>query len=853
MLQHQIFRTPESGEPLILAAFSYRYDAHLVPDLLENLRGAVHGFVAWDDRSADTALSDEPTRRGRLLSAARDLGATWLLTPDPDERFESGFAQWLPDLIAEGERNLWLFSLREMFTPTHYRTDGLWGVKSVLRLFPIAAAGNGPDRALHGPWAAEDAGYNRRNSRINLYHLRMASPMRRQFRRDLYATADPERRFQKIGYDYLADDRGMQLVELPNGRAFHPPFVEDHGLWAPEPGCPGGVLPDPYAVRVARAAISRRRGGVLAAHHVITDLMQDSPQDHDLRLIAARHALDAAAPGLALPLVEAAAQDQPKNPYPRILRAMACLAADRPEAALADIERLERIAPESPLLAALRADAERPGTDFTASGAEWRDLAPGGNLREGARVALSDLAVIVIGFQNQPGLLWAVQSLLEQEVTPEIVVVNSGGGPVAESLAPVLERIRLLTTDEPLFVGAARNIGVAASRAPFVAFLAADCLARPGWVAGRLHLHRSGSEAVSTAVVGKDGAGLVARCANVTRYATRNPDADPRVISHYGQSYSRQLLRRVGQFPPGLRVAEDTALNRIAARFAVPDWAPSVQTIHRDLTSLQALVADERERGRRRACHPPFRPFADHEDPAAGSDHLFAYRRIVARNLVSQLAGLSGPERRAISAMQWLALQADRGGTLEGLCQIAEANRMMERAAATRSLALAEAARDLDPMDPAKSVLLGNLRRAEKDIAGAMTAFRQALALKPAEAEAARPLVELVSARSGAKAGLQEAERLALAAPTTRQIWEIAATAALASDKAGWAVMLGQVALGLAIDNAALHLFLQKLHLAAGDPLAAAFRGLAARRLKAADLQRRAESNADQGLQGSVL
>ncbi|QOF72455.1 hypothetical protein IG197_05090 [Aminobacter sp. SR38] len=41
---------------------------------------------------------------------------------------------------------------------------------------------------------------------------------------------DPDRRDQAIGYDYLADETGVQL-EPPADRPYHPPHVDDGGLW----------------------------------------------------------------------------------------------------------------------------------------------------------------------------------------------------------------------------------------------------------------------------------------------------------------------------------------------------------------------------------------------------------------------------------------------------------------------------------------------------------------------------------------------------------------------------------------------------------------------------------------------
>lgn len=843
MLQHQIFRAPAPGTPMVLAAFSFRYDAHLVPDLLDNLRPAIHGFVAWDDRAADVALSDEPARRGRLLQAARDLGATWLLTTDPDERFETGFAGWLPSLLAEGDGTLWSFSLREMFSPTHYRSDGPWGAKSVLRLFPLLAAATDPTLSLHGSWVADQSGYRRRDSRINLYHLRMASPARRKLRRDLYAAADPDRRFQAMGYDYLDDERGTRLEPMPEGRHFTPAFAEDNGVWAPDPGALGDILPDPYEIRFSRVATCARRQGQLQAHHVMLDLLQDSPDDSDLRLLAARFALEAGEHETAITLTDTIAEADPDAFYPRLLRATAQVASGNVLAARDDLALLGAKCPGSPVIAVLLADAGRITADLTTPDAYWRQRAPAdAALRERATVVPSDLAVVVLGFRNQPGLLHAVQSLLDQDAAAEIIVVNSGGGDVATSLAPVLDHIRLITTETPLYAGAARNIGVEASRAPFIAFLAGDCLARPGWVSGRLHLHRAGAQSVSTAVVGEEGAGLIALAANRLRYSTRNPDADPRIVSHYGRSWSRGLLRHCGSFPPGLQVAEDTALNTVASRFVTPVWTADVQTSHRDERSLIGLITDEYRRGQRRAADSQFRAFAAAEDPASAAAPVFAIRLAAAQALVARDPALSPATRRAVAATQWLASQADRAGTIAALQTIALANQLRLQAEEQSSLPLAEAAWAMDPQDPTKARLVAGLRLADGDAAGAASAFRTVLALSPSHAEAAAALVALVTTRDGALAGLHQAERLALAAPTSRRLWGIAAEAALAAGHADWAVALGHRALACAVDAPASHSLLSRLHAAAGNPVAAAFRAMTARRLRAASAARRGGS-----------
>uniref|UniRef100_UPI00286CDD0E glycosyltransferase family A protein n=1 Tax=Tabrizicola sp. TaxID=2005166 RepID=UPI00286CDD0E len=736
MLEHQLFRTPSPGEPLVLAVFSYRYDAHLVPDLLENIKPSVHGFVAWDDRAAGSALSDEPARRNALLAEARRLGADWILAVDPDERFEDRLAVRMPEMLAQGRDSLWVFSLLEVFDEHHVRTDGLWGAKRLMRLFPLAAAVGGLTIGLHGSWVADDGGFQRRLAKINLYHLRMASPVRRKMRRALYAMADPERRFQAMGYDYLDDERGMVLERVDPARGFSPPFKEDHGLWAPDPGQIGQALPDPFEVKLTRVAALTRQLGQAQAHHLVNDLRKDSPEDGDLPFVSARLALMARAWADALGAADEALKAEPDDLHARLIRISALVGQSRRSEAAGDLATLQGMVPDGPVISALTHAVERPHADFAAPDAQWRRWVNGpADCVSGHRVATADLAVVVIGFRAQSGLLAAVRSVLEQDEAAEIVVVNTGGGAPERVLAPVLNQVRLISVEVPMYVGAARNIGVDVSRAPWIAFLAGDCMARPGWVSGRLQWHRAGAQSVATAVIEAEGSSLAGVSANRLRYSTRHPSTPVQDVSLYGQSYARHLLALVGAFRTGVKVAEDTALNHVAARFAAPVWAPEVQTCHRETASLAHLVLDERVRGGRSADHPPFRQMVAADDHVTAISGPMGARLRASSALIDTEAGLTPAERTSIKATQWVASAAACAGLREAMVRLKASDDALFQAEAMAAshpeaaLSAANEAWRLDPQGWQKAQMLGTLRQAQGDLAGAESAYRAAASL----------------------------------------------------------------------------------------------------------------------------
>ncbi|WP_154674726.1 hypothetical protein [Mesorhizobium erdmanii] len=214
-----------------IAVFSYRYDAHLVPDLIANLDSVVDGWIAFDDRQAEGVFSSETQRRQLLLEAANDAGADWILAVDPDERLERAAAERIGQLTDRRRRTAWGFRFREMYSSTDYRVDGLWGDKMQHRLFSAYDPIHYQAKDLHGLWYPADLAFKERDSGLNLYHLKMIEPRRRLGRQALYQHLDPNHEMQDIGYDYLADETDARFETISPGRDYQPIHIDDGGMW----------------------------------------------------------------------------------------------------------------------------------------------------------------------------------------------------------------------------------------------------------------------------------------------------------------------------------------------------------------------------------------------------------------------------------------------------------------------------------------------------------------------------------------------------------------------------------------------------------------------------------------------
>jgi hypothetical protein len=218
----EILRDIFSRKPKLFAVFAFRYDAHLVPDLLIHLSGFIDDYISFDDRENEAEWYHEGNIRNLLVEKARDAGADWVVCIDPDERFEIKAGNQIRNLIRNKKKIIYGFRFREMWTFDSYRIDGIWNTKTKFILFPLLEGQRFRCLHVHSPWNPINNDYKKILTDINLYHFKMINPDRREERRRIYNKLDPDHIIQKIGYDYLTDEAHLQLEKIAPDRVFFP-------------------------------------------------------------------------------------------------------------------------------------------------------------------------------------------------------------------------------------------------------------------------------------------------------------------------------------------------------------------------------------------------------------------------------------------------------------------------------------------------------------------------------------------------------------------------------------------------------------------------------------------------------
>ncbi|HEV7677508.1 MAG TPA: glycosyltransferase [Candidatus Dormibacteraeota bacterium] len=175
-------------------------------------------------------------------------------------------------------------------------------------------------------------------------------------------------------------------------------------------------------------------------------------------------------------------------------------------------------------------------------------------------------AVVIPAYRAAETIAACLRGLLAQDLGEpfEIVVVASGGDATADIVRSAFPQVRCYRAAGRLTPGTCRNFGIAVTRAPVVAFCAADCIPAPDWLRRRVALHRGGASLVGGFVdvhrpaTRAGWAQYLAKFGGMQQLvATRAEGRGP--LFHL--SYARPVLDRFGPFPDGIVAGEDTVYN----------------------------------------------------------------------------------------------------------------------------------------------------------------------------------------------------------------------------------------------------------------------------------------------------
>ena len=207
------------------------------------------------------------------------------------------------------------------------------------------------------------------------------------------------------------------------------------------------------------------------------------------------------------------------------------------------------------------------------------------------------VSVIVPCYNSQRTIRRCLTSILNQRTSIpfDVIVVDSSSDETPKIVEAEYPSVRLIHLDERTFAGAARNVGVRASQAPYCLMIDSDCVADPCLIERAMARHREGDYA---AVGGSLGNGTPRSFSGLVGYLIEfkefMPSAPERLVTSAPTAniaYRREALERHGCFDEDMWLAEDILLNwKMSAAGERILFDPSIEVTHLNRTGFREML-----------------------------------------------------------------------------------------------------------------------------------------------------------------------------------------------------------------------------------------------------------------------
>lgn len=211
---------------------------------------------------------------------------------------------------------------------------------------------------------------------------------------------------------------------------------------------------------------------------------------------------------------------------------------------------------------------------------------------------------LVIASYNAGGTIGAcLEALRRQSSKPdvEIIVVDSSPDDAAGLVAARYPEVQLHRFRERKFPGEARNLGVARAHGEIIAFIDADCVAAPNWVAEILKAHQSPHPAIGGAIGNAPPGNAVGWAAYFCEFTKWMPGLPPRWsadIPTANMSYKREVFEKFGGFLEGGYCSDTEFHWRLGKQGYRLRFNPEMLVFHRSIDQMGRFLRHEYMHGR---------------------------------------------------------------------------------------------------------------------------------------------------------------------------------------------------------------------------------------------------------------
>lgn len=217
----------------------------------------------------------------------------------------------------------------------------------------------------------------------------------------------------------------------------------------------------------------------------------------------------------------------------------------------------------------------------------------------------SIVSVIVPCYNSARTIRACLTAILSQRTSVpfDVIVVDSSLDRTPQIVEIEFPTVRLIHLEGRTFAGAARNIGVRATKAPFCLMIDSDCIASPDLIERMVARHR---EAEYAAVGGslrngtpKSLSGWTGYLLEFKEFIPTAPMRDVNTVPTANVTYRREALERYGYFDDDMWLSEDVLFNwKIHKAGERILFDPAIEVTHLNRTGWREILSYQVSLGR---------------------------------------------------------------------------------------------------------------------------------------------------------------------------------------------------------------------------------------------------------------